>query len=348
LALSFATAADCDAALQQTVIVKDLPFKPVTVPAIPPQLLKLTLDRVPSVNKVATTEAIRETLNPWGRVVEVVPLTWGSTGVLANTWHVTLDVCAPDTPGYPPTTLKILDVEVLVDIPGKRYTCRHCKTDATQTHRADCRNGQRMAAKTTTGQSNTGAWQTVGRSGRSLQSTARSAAHSTARSLVPGLAQTQNQRKKAAAKRSKQKKAAKQATSTSRQPSSTSTTTIAKPSTSNNNKYISLSDDSDVSDDDLDNLMEGVAVPSKPDGVFASRHAPGANFTDDDTMPTGTTTATDQPAVEGSPAESVAMDTAADTDPQPVVVIADQPSTNPSRSWANIVSTGLSAPFGII
>jgi hypothetical protein len=103
-----------------------------------------------------------------------------------------------------------------------------------------------------------------------------------------------------------------------------------------------------MSDDDVDHLMEGVAIPSKPNSLFASQHAPGANFVDNDTVPTGTPTATDQQAVEESTAESVAMDTAADIDPEPVVVIADQPSANPSRSWADAVLTGLSAPFTTI
>ena len=103
-----------------------------------------------------------------------------------------------------------------------------------------------------------------------------------------------------------------------------------------------------MSDDELDNLMEGVAIPSEPNSLFASRHMPGANIEDDDDTTTGTTAAINPPATEEPTAESNAMDTTTAADLQPVVVVAAHSPESSSRTWSNVVRSIVTAPSTLL
>jgi len=82
----------------------------------------------------------------FGRVLDVAPRVWEGTLVLTGTWHVTIDTATRTektirTP--PPPVATIGGVEVFIDIPKIRRTCRVCHS-VEHTNPA-CRIGQALA-----------------------------------------------------------------------------------------------------------------------------------------------------------------------------------------------------------
>jgi hypothetical protein len=142
LALVFATEKECEDARKQKLRVGDNTFELAAIPAKPPVIRKLTIDRVPSNQPEETTRAIQDAFASYGRVVEIVPLVWEGTDVCTLTWHVTMDAAGQSNDNAPPETMELLGAEILVDIPQVRRVCRNCK--AVQ-HHASCRIGKRQA-----------------------------------------------------------------------------------------------------------------------------------------------------------------------------------------------------------
>ena len=346
LALTFATAEERTKAVQTGLTVDDVRFPVTLVPANHPKLMKLTLDRVPSGDKRATTDAIRTVLADWGRVVEVLPIVWEGTTVSTNTWYVTMDVAGKPADHHPPPTVHLFGDDILIDIPGVCRVRRNCKST---THRANCRIGQRQdEARNRRSSSETStAWQTV---------PYKQVGNST---LPPGLHLSKNQRKKLAKKQRHQK-------------TGSSTARRASPTTASPTDAAITSD----TDSDDDTPMEGIHVPSQPNGLYASIHAPG-NSPDQSEGATPTTN-TAINAASGSrsaslsipsddevfilveePRPSVAQDdnmvevNMADTTAsvpqstlQPTVVIPD--STPERRTWASVVGAAADALANVL
>jgi len=100
---------------------------------------RLTLQGVPVEDKLACLDQIKKIFEPFGELLEVVPLVLSGTLWASDTMHITI----AEFPGQEyPETVTLMGATVLVHIPGSRRVCPHCKSVA-HTDK-NCRTAQRQ------------------------------------------------------------------------------------------------------------------------------------------------------------------------------------------------------------
>src|SRR5262245_45246178 len=146
-ALAFTLAKHADAAVTAGLHLDNDVIVPLTRrPQHRPVIEKVTVSDVDCTNPVAAGRHLAAYFGQFGRVLKVAPRVWAGTHILTGTWHVTVDIAArtKDTITEPPPPIVQLGgVEVIVDIPRMRRTCRVCR-DTEHTNPA-CRVGQALA-----------------------------------------------------------------------------------------------------------------------------------------------------------------------------------------------------------
>jgi hypothetical protein len=261
IALGFGLTEELEAALATGIDFQGIQIPIERLPAKPRKVHRLTLDRVPSVHPQRTCASICEVLGKYGEILEVVPLVWEGTTVRTHTWHVTMLAGGKEAP---PHMLPVMGVDVFVDIPNVRRVCRYCKAEQ---HRPECRTGQREHAQRQ----------------RSTTTTTSTATPSMA--LAKPTPTTTSKPKARTPKAKVQPPAKKQKTATpaaSTGAALTKTGRLQAPAgASNSEEHATAVEESSttsslpLTDSDLANTMDGVDIPSQPDGIYASRHAPG-------------------------------------------------------------------------
>jgi hypothetical protein len=111
-------------------------------PPEPTELVRLTLQGVPTHNLDALKDVVIALCEPYGDLVFLAPMLRGHSGWMSDQWHATYRVRKGAETRYPPALVEILGKPVIVDVPGQRRFCRHCMD--TVHSKTNCRQGQRL------------------------------------------------------------------------------------------------------------------------------------------------------------------------------------------------------------
>jgi len=91
------------------------------------ELRKFTISDVPILAADVITAELKQAFEPYGDLVFLAPMVLRGTGWRSSTWHATIAVPPEKHDLLPPPTASLFGMTIILDVPGTRRYCRHCK-----------------------------------------------------------------------------------------------------------------------------------------------------------------------------------------------------------------------------
>jgi hypothetical protein len=145
LGLVFASSDARDQFVNKPVGDTGLSFHPAPTHRV--ELRKFTISDVPILAADVITKELQAAFAPFGELVFLAPMLLASIGWRSSMWHATIAVPPEKRDVLPPPTASLFGTTIILDVPGTRRYCRHCKD--TSHSKSTCRQGQRERARRT-------------------------------------------------------------------------------------------------------------------------------------------------------------------------------------------------------
>lgn len=133
---------------RDALIGKVIPDTSITLYGAPSEaaiLRKYTLQGCPTHDPDQLATLLKSAFQDLGHeLVLLVPMMYEKLQCRSTTWHATVRVPNDDV-ADPPSVFRMMDVDIVCDIPGRRRYCKHC--ESTVHTKVSCRQGQRLRAK---------------------------------------------------------------------------------------------------------------------------------------------------------------------------------------------------------